>query len=262
MVGPSEYQVALIIIVGTVAMLLLSGAVVLFMVIYQKRMFQEQVKRQQLELGYQQKLMEAVLESQENERRRLAGELHDSIGGMLSTIRVGLTSISRQIDQPEIINQPKQMLDETISTVRNISLDLMPPTLERFGLSFAIKELCERLNGSANVPVTYHEDEQVKNLPRSTQLMVYRVAQELINNAVKHSNASAINVTVRGTNNFELIVEDNGSGFDVDSVRQRSSKRSGLGLYNIENRARVLNATLQIEASKKKGSKITMTMPL
>src|SRR5690349_12110838 len=136
MVGPSEYQVALIIIVGTVAMLLLSGAVILFMVIYQKRMFQEQVKRQRLELGYQQRLMEAVLESQENERRRLAGELHDSIGGMLSTIRVGLTSISKQIDQPEIINQPKQMLDETISTVRNISLDLMPPTLERFGLSF------------------------------------------------------------------------------------------------------------------------------
>jgi len=262
MAGPSEYQVALIIIVGTVAMLLLSGAIVIFMVIYQKRMFQEQVKRQQLELGYQQKLMEAVLESQENERRRLAGDLHDSIGGMLSTIRVGLTSISRQIDHPEIINQPKQMLDETINTVRNISLDLMPPTLERFGLSFAIKELCERLNVSANVPVMYHEGEQVRNLPGSTQLMIYRVAQELINNAVKHSNASAINVTVSGTNRFELIVEDNGSGFDVDSVRQHSGKRTGLGLYNIENRARVLNATLQIEASKKKGSRITMTMPL
>jgi len=262
MAGPSEYQVALIIIVGTVAMLLLSSAIVLFMVIYQKKMFQEQVKRQQLELGYQQKLMEAVLESQENERRRLAGDLHDSIGGMLSTIRVGLTSISRQIDHPEIINQPKQMLDETISSVRSLSLDLMPPTLDRFGLTFAIKELCERLQVSAHVPVVFHEGEEARNLPRSTQLMIFRVAQELINNAVKHSNASAINVTLGGTNQFELIVEDNGSGFDVESVRQHSSKGNGLGLYNIENRARVLNATLQIEASKKKGSKITMTMPL
>ena len=262
MAGPSEYQVALIIIVGTVAMLLLSGAIVLFMVIYQKKMFQEQVKRQQLELSYQQKLMEAVLESQENERRRLAGDLHDSIGGMLSTIRVGLTSISRQIDHPEMIIQPKQMLDETISSVRNISLDLMPPTLERFGLTFAIKELCERLQLTSKVPVVFHEGEEVRTLTRSTQVMIFRVAQELINNAVKHSNASAISVTLGGTNRFELIVEDNGSGFDVESVRQHSTKRNGLGLYNIENRARVLNATLQIEASKKKGSKITMTMPL
>ncbi len=92
--------------------------------------------------------------------------------------------------------------------------------------------------------------------------MIFRVAQELINNAVKHANASAIHVTVAGTDKFELIVEDNGTGFDVESVRQYSKQRTGLGLFNIENRARVLNATLQIEASKKKGSKITMTMPL
>jgi signal transduction histidine kinase len=84
------------------------------------------VKAQQLELGYQQKLMEARWNRRKMKRRRLAGDLHDSIGGMLSTIRVGLTSIGRQIDHPEIINQPKQMLDDTISSVRRISLDLMP----------------------------------------------------------------------------------------------------------------------------------------
>lgn len=262
MAGPSEYQVALIIIVGTIAMLMLSGTIVLFMIVYQKRMIQEQLKRQQLELGYQQKLMEAALESQENERRRLAGDLHDSIGGMLSTIRVGLTSIGRQIDHPEIINHPKQMLDDTITSVRRISLDLMPPTLERFGLTFAIKELCERLQLAANVPVVFHDGGQTQNLSQSSQLMIFRVAQELINNAVKHSNASAIHVTMAGTDRFRLIVEDNGMGFDVESVRQHSDHRTGLGLFNIENRARVLNATLEIEASKKKGSKITMTMPI
>ena len=89
MAGPSEYQVALLIAIGTVGMLLLAIAIILFMVFYQKKMIQEQLKRQQLELTYQQKMMEAALESQENERRRVAGDLHDSIGGMLSTIRVG-----------------------------------------------------------------------------------------------------------------------------------------------------------------------------
>ena len=161
MAGPSEYQVALIIIVGTSVMLMLSGIIVLFMVIYQERMIHEQLK-------------------------------------------------------------------------------------------FAIKELCERLQVAANVPVVFHEGDQARNLSHCTQLMIFPVAEELI----------AIHVTVGGTDKFELIVEDNGMGFDLESARQYSNQRTGLGLFNIENRARVLNATLQIDASKKRGSKITMTMPL
>jgi signal transduction histidine kinase len=138
----------------------------------------------------------------------------------------------------------------------------MPDTLDRFGLPFALKEFCERLQVTANVPVLFHGEEEVRYLSRGTQLMIFRVAQELINNAVRHSNASAINVTIVGGDKFELIVEDNGSGFDIDFVRQHSTCRNGLGLFDIENRASVLNATLHIAASKSKGSRITLTMPL
>ncbi len=94
-------QFALIFSLATVAMLLLAGFIILFVVFYQKKMIQEQLKRQKLELDFQQKMMEATLESEENERRRLAGDLHDSVGGMLSTIRVGLTTIAKRLPDPQ-----------------------------------------------------------------------------------------------------------------------------------------------------------------
>lgn len=145
MAGPSEYQIAVFVAIGTVGMLLLAAAIILFMVFYQKSMLQEQVKRQQLELNHQTKIMEAVLESQELERKRVAADLHDSIGGMLSAIRVGLFTVSRHLPDPALLDQQKKMLDETIGSVRSLSRDLMPATLERFGLGHALREMCEQV---------------------------------------------------------------------------------------------------------------------
>ncbi len=114
MAGPSEYQIALLIAIGTVAMLVLAIAIITFMVFYQKKMIQEQLNRQKLEMEYQQKMMLAALESQEMDAKSVAGDLHDSIGGMLSAIRVGLTTIARQLPDPGALDQPKKILDDTI----------------------------------------------------------------------------------------------------------------------------------------------------
>jgi len=262
MAGPSEYQVALIVAMGSVAMLLLAIAIILFMVFYQKKMIQEQLKRQTLELEYRQKMMEAALESQENERRRVANDLHDSIGGMLSTIRVGLTTLAKSMTDPESIEQPKRMLDDTIVSIRRISLDLMPSTLEKFGLVQAIKELCERFHVASLLPVVFHDRGELRPMDKKRELMVFRVAQELVNNAVKHSGATVINVTIRGTDTLEMIVEDDGDGFDVELQRTLAHSGKGLGLFTIENRARLLNANLEFGNSAGKGTRITMTMPL
>ncbi len=137
---PDHSNFILIFSLATVGMLILAASIILFVVFYQKKMIQEQLKRQQLELEYQQKMMEAALESQENERRRVAGDLHDSIGAMLSTIRVSLITQARRDNADlESINQSKKMLDDTIESVRRISRDLMPSTLEKFGLAHAAK---------------------------------------------------------------------------------------------------------------------------
>jgi two-component system NarL family sensor kinase len=254
-------QFALIFSLATVGMLLLAGFIILFVVFYQKKMIEEQLKRQELELNFQQKMMEATLESEENERRRLAGDLHDSVGGMLSTIRVGLTTISKKLPDPQLIEQSKQMLDETLSTVRRISLDLMPSTLEKFGLVPALREICDRFQATALTPINFLERGEIRIIEARRALKIFRIVQELVNNAIKHAQASMINVTVSGEEQLKITVEDDGIGFDPKVKPVNSQNGSGLGLYNMENRTRLLNARLEFDAQVTKGSKITLIVP-
>ncbi|MEJ7643029.1 MAG: ATP-binding protein [Chryseolinea sp.] len=262
MAGPSEYQVALLIAIGTVGMLLLAIAIILFMVFYQKKMIQEQYNRQVLEIKYQQMMMEAALESQESERKRVAGDLHDSVGGMLSAIRVGLTSLARQLPDPLLFEQQKRMLDDAIGSVRAISRDLMPSTLEKFGLMQAVKELCEQYRDTALINISFIEHNEVSALIPSKQLMTFRIAQELVNNAVKHSHAAEIIVAVKESNNLEIVIEDDGIGFDADAVRYVKGQGNGVGLFNMESRVRLLNAALVQDKLRGKGTKFTLTVPL
>ena len=140
---PSLSEFTIIFVIATTFMVLLAIAIVTFVVFYQKRILQEKVKQQAIEVDYQQRMIQATLNSQEEERKRLAGDLHDSIGAMLSTIKLGLASLVKQEGiAPSAIQPTKEMLDETINSVRSISRDLMPSTLEKFGLSRALEELC------------------------------------------------------------------------------------------------------------------------
>jgi len=247
--------------IGTVGMFLLAVAIILFMVFYQKKMLQEQYKRQQMELEHQHKMMEAALESQEQERRRLAGELHDSIGAMLSTIRVGITTLARQASDPQPFEQSKEMLDDTISSVRRISRDLMPSTLEKFGFVQAVKELCERFHATSLLPIHCVEDGEIKDFEKGRELLLFRVVQELLNNALKHSRATEITVSVQGGEQLIVSVEDDGIGFNPEAIRNSKENGKGLGLFNMENRTRLLHASLDFDTQRTKGSKITLTVP-
>src|SRR5688572_15341153 len=205
-------QFVLIFSLATVAMLALAGSIILFVVFYQKKMIQEQLKRQQLELDFQQRMMEATMESEENERRRLAGELHDSVGGMLSTIRVGLSTLAKQLPDSKIVDQSKLMLDDTLTSVRRISLDLMPSTLEKFGLVPALRELCDRFQATSLLPVNFREHGEIGFIETKRALKIFRIVQELINNAIKHAQASVINVDLFGEDQLKISVEDDGVG--------------------------------------------------
>ena len=257
-----EGNFLLIFSIATAGMLLLVGAIITFVVFYQKRMLQEQFKRQAIEFDYQQKMMQAELESQESERRKLAADLHDSIGGMLSTIRVGISTMAKALPNPQSIDETKQMLDDTIASVRRISRDLMPSTLEKFGLMYAIKELCERFEQTSKITIRFSENGDIPKLDSQRELMIFRIAQELLNNAVKHSEATQINVSTRLGNAIELVVEDNGIGFDADFFRTQAAGNKGLGLYSIENRARLLGGEITFEKGRTRGSKTTLTAPV
>jgi two-component system NarL family sensor kinase len=255
-------QIYLIIAIAIVTMLVMAGAIVIFVVFYQKRMIKEQMTRQALEFEYQQKMLQAELESQETERRRLAADLHDSIGGMLSTIRVGLATMARMLPEPQSIDQTKQMLDDTITSVRRISRDLMPSTLEKFGLIHALKELCERFSATSKIEINFIQDGDFNSLDKTRELMIFRIVQELLNNAVKHSQAREINVSLKASSKLCVTVQDDGVGFDAEALKKDTQNGKGLGLFNIENRARLLGAKVEYGTEMKQGSKTILTLPL
>jgi two-component system, NarL family, sensor kinase len=259
---PEIQQIYLIIGVAVVAMLLMAGSIILFVLFYQKRMVQEQFKRQQMELDYQKKMMEAALASQENERRRVAGDLHDSIGAMLSTIRVSLiTHAKKHKGDEESIQESKKMLDDTIESVRRISRDLMPSTLEKFGLTQAVKEMCERFQGTAGIPIVFEEEGDTPSLSKNRELMIFRIVQELLNNALKHAEADFIKVTFQNESQLRVVVEDNGKGFNPEEHKSDRTPGKGLGLFNIENRARLVGATIDFSSPVVHGSKIVLNIP-
>lgn len=255
----SENQIFLLIAIGTFGMLLLVAAIILFITFYQKRMAEARLRQQVLEGEFQQKVLEATLDSQEAERSRVAGDLHDSIGGMLSAVRVGLSAIGRQLSDTHILDAQKQMLDDTIESVRKISRELMPATLEKFGLIPAVRELCEKMQATTQIQIGVMELGETRQISLKRRLMVYRITQELLNNAFKHSKATYIEVVFDFKENLYLIVEDNGIG--IDPKHMEESGRKSLGLFNIQSRVQLLSATVTIDRDKRDGSKIILSIP-
>ncbi|MFZ5999822.1 MAG: sensor histidine kinase [Bacteroidota bacterium] len=255
----ADTQISLIIAVGSIAMLLLTSGIIFFVALYQRKVLQSQLERQNLESELQRKILQATLESQENERNSVAGDLHDSIGGMLSAIRVGISAVARHLPEPHKLDASKQMLDDTIDAVRKISRDLMPSTLSKFGLLAAIREHCERMQAITHIQISVVEMGSNKPLSKQRELMVFRIVQELLNNAIKHAQASFIEVVFRYDDHLVLSVEDNGIGMNLDHLEKSGQK--SLGLFNVQSRVQLLNATVSIDPQKKEGSKIVLDIP-
>lgn len=261
--NPSGSEFALMFVVASMGMLLLAIAIVLFILFYQRKMLQEQMRRQAMEAEFQKMMLKAALDSQENERRRLAADLHDSIGAMLSTIRVGLTTLPRSREVSEVTILPtKKLLDETIESVRAISRDLMPATLQKFGLNQAISDLCRRVTDAAMIETNFHETGEQVRLSETNEIMLFRIVQELLNNVVKHARAKEVNVWLIWDRTLEIRVEDDGKGFDYAKQMQQNATNRGLGLFNIENRTRLMGAAINFDNGESKGTRISIRLPL
>ena len=172
MAEPASSQVALIFAIGTLGMLFMAGAIIIFLAFYQKRMVQEQLKRKTLEVDYQKKMLEAAIVSQENERKRVSKDLHDDVGMMLMTVRAQVNSLIGKTLSNELATDIRQVVDETHESVRRISWDLMPATLDRFGLTQTVIEMCGRLSGSNSIPVEFLEEGKPVRLDKNQEVLL------------------------------------------------------------------------------------------
>ncbi|NML39774.1 hypothetical protein HHL17_21425 [Chitinophaga sp. G-6-1-13] len=219
---------------------------------------QEEVNhRQQVkEMQQQQQLVatEAMLEGAERERRRVARELHDGLGGLLSGIRIKLSGVSSATDEVEkIIPQ----VDNAVAEVRRIAHNMMPETLARFGVETALQELCDSLQTSHTV-IHFEAFDMQKDMPVSAQLAIYRIVQEALSNALRYAEAK--NIMVQCSQNGHtcfITVEDDGKGFNPERPQ-----RIGIGLSSMENRARYLNGKMELDSQPGAGTTIHVELDL
>lgn len=250
-----------LILLGVIGMLLLAVAVVFFFVIYQRRLFAQQDKIRNLETEYQKDLLESSIKAQEIERKRVATELHDGVGSLLSAIRLYVLQLSPKQspeDYQELLQETKTIVDTAITQTREISHDLLPTTLERFGLIQAMEDHCRRLEKLNDIEVSFTTDREYQ-FDEQQELALYRILQELSNNSLKHAQASRIDVSIAGSDNdIHFLYQDNGKGMDQQEIKALST---GLGLKSIESRANLLRAKMKITSAIGKGFTFELLFP-
>lgn len=223
----------------------------------------ERARRHQL----RRELLGRVLSAQEEERRRVARELHDSVSQDLAAIRLQLERLSNQEDKPEAIEQIRvleQQVQALLGTVRRITLDLRPLVLDKLGFIPALQWHIERLDRETPVRGQLVVDGDERELPRTVSVSLFRIFQECINNIVQHSGAAHVFVTIDyGGASVSLTIEDDGKGFIREEVAGPlgDGGARGLGLLGIEERARLLGGEVAIESAPGEGTTVRVTLP-
>ena len=245
---------------GVTGMVLLTIFIIVFFVIYQRRLLQEQLKRQRIESDYQKSLLNAGILAQEVERRRMAIDLHDGIGGLLSVVKLYLDKIDQGLPEEQFTHlkaKAMEALTENIREVRSITKDLLPQSLERVGLVAACRDLCARVEELKGIPVTFSANETQRfDLDREKAL--FRIIQELTNNALKYTQAEQISLQFLFTEQaLTLQYQEKGGGFDLQQIQKHTK---GLGLKSIESRLAFLDAQMDYQSAPNQGVSVTITL--
>lgn len=214
----------------------------------------------ELEIEKQLAATEAVLEGEEQERSRLARDLHDGLGGMLSGIKFSFNTMKGNLimtpENAQAFERSMDMLDSSIKEMRRVAHNLMPEVLIRYGLDKALKDYTAEINKSGVIKVIYQSmGMEKRKMDNSAELTLYRVVQELINNAIKHAAASEVLVQVFSENDKLVVnVEDNGTGINTSELE----KTAGMGWRNIRSRVDLLKGKIDIHSSAGKGTAINL----
>jgi two-component system, NarL family, sensor kinase len=221
----------------------------------------QQQKITELEKDKQLSAIDAMLKGQEEERSRIAKDLHDGLGGMLSGTKLSFVNMKENLvltpENATLFDKSLSMLDNTIADLRKVAHNLMPEALVKFGLDEAVKDFCSSIQSSSNLKVVYQLVGENRKLTNTVEVFTYRIIQELVNNAVKHSGAKQILVQLHiNSNKLNIAVEDDGIGFDMNKI----ANSKGAGMDNIKYRVQYFNGTLDIVTAPGTGTSVNIEL--
>jgi len=230
---------------------------------YYRRKQLIQQKLRQTEIMQQQDLAtKAVIEAEERERKRIASDLHDGVGQMMSAVKMNLSVFESKMEfstekEKNSFDNIIALVDESCKEVRNVSHNMMPNALLKSSLSSAVKEFIDKID-SSKLKVNLYAEGLNERLDSNIEIVLYRVIQECVNNVIKHSGASMLDISlIKDFEGIAVTIDDNGRGFDSSLL----DKVDGIGLKNIKTRIEYLKGTIEIDAAPNKGTLVVIHVP-
>jgi signal transduction histidine kinase len=206
--------------------------------------------------------LKALIEAQDNERKRIASDLHDSLGSLLSSVRLRFNGLQHEFFQKvpgkaQRFNDSLKLLDEAIHELRQISHNMLPVSLDRFGLRSALQTFVAQINASGQLDVDLQILGLETRLPEEMEVRVYRICQELVQNVIKHAHATTLRIQlIRHKDSLNIMVEDNGVGLVKDSVFQ------GLGFSTVQSNVDLFKGTFGVESKPGQGCLVLIDLPV
>ncbi len=240
---------------GIVTSLLITAGVILITELFNYLKKVEKAREES-----EKEILNAIIKTEEKERKRFAKDLHDGLGPILSTVKLSISTLS-QIEHKkrnkEIISNTEVVINEALKSIKEISNNLSPHILNNFGLASAIKSFTNKIVKSKAINISFNSNMHDERLDENVEVVLYRIVCELMNNTVKHASANNIGIDLIKNNNLiKLVYTDDGKGFDVEKVL--NEKTSGMGYSNMLTRIKSLKGKLNINSSKEKGTEVVI----
>jgi len=253
-------DIVLYILIGSFGMVILMGAVILFVLLYQKKVIKHQLEIENLNVKNQEKMLGIISDVQEEERKRIANDLHDDVGAQLSTLklfiyRINENSFPADTDLKENI---KKLIDSSIKGIRRSIKDLSPNALEKFGFEPTIRDLFDAIRKAESIDIKYDSNINGRKFDSKIELNLFRVIQEIINNTLKHAQATEIRIDINSlSDQLHIHIQDNGIGFSLNG-----NNNKGLGFKNIESRLYLIKGKYVVSSSPENGTSYQINVPL
>lgn len=255
MENKNEIDISLIIVIATMGIAVLFFFIIFIVLLYQKRMLANKTQLINNEKDHQQKLLSASLEIAERERQKIATNVHDEVGLALNVLKLNFNQIQKNAGKTELVTSLVEssygLIDSSMEIVRSIYNDIMPRTLMSLGLARAIKDLCRQIKLSGGAEVDFFCVDDLGISDKNTELQLYRLIKEVLNNTIRHAKPAFIEINMEITGNrLNVIILHNGLGITTQEIIRLSENSKGLGLKSILTRIGLLNGTIEFSESE------------
>ncbi len=261
---PSDSQITLTILISTSIILFFGVIIIYFLFKYQKKRHQHQKELLNLKETFDQTLLRSKLEIQEQTLNHISKEIHANISQLASLINIHLTEIIEKSD-PRIkdnLIETKTLTRQLMSELKEISATLNTDFIIKIGFVKAMENEISRFSKALKFPIMIAKTGDIYSLSPEAEIILFRLCQEVLNNAIKHSKATEIKIQITYTDwGLQVTISDNGSGFDTSKIFQQDPIGISTGLVNIQRRAKTINADVDFKSGVNLGTKVTINVP-